>query len=128
MIQINDIKPIVEIPDFSIYVYYCIFFFVFLLITMFFFLLYKLFKKKPITQEYQYFESLKNVDFKNTKKTAYTISKFGRLLAKDERQIRLIEELDEALEKYKYKKEVASEIAVEIQAKFKIFMESLHVK
>ena len=70
---------------------------------------------------------LRNIDFKNTKKTAYDISKYGRLLAKDERQKRLILELVELLSIYKYKKETKSKISNEIETKFQIFMESIDV-
>jgi hypothetical protein len=128
MIQINDIKPIVEIPDFSIYIYYSIFLLAFILLIMLFFFLYKYFKKNPKTKEYEYYKKLQNLDFNNAKETAYSISKYGRLLASDERQKRLVEELSDALEAYKYKKEIPSEITVDIQAKFRIFMESLDVR
>lgn len=127
MIDIHDIKPIVEIPDISIYLYYCI---VFLIITfgcIVLFFIYKFFKPKKRSDEYKYYEILRNVDFKNTKKTAYDISKYGRLLAKDERQKRLILELVELLSIYKYKKETKSKMSNDIETKFQIFMESIDV-
>jgi len=44
----------------------------------------------------------------DAKAAAYRLSAIGRALADDERKLRIYEELYEALEPYKYKKEVAS--------------------
>ena len=128
MIQINDIKPIVKIPDFSIYIYYGLFFILFLFMSTLLFLLYKYFQKKPKTKEREYYEKLKSVDFTKPKETAYLISKFGRLLAIEERQTLLIEELNDALKAYKYKKDISLQITDNIKTKFHIFMESLDVR
>lgn len=127
MIDIHDIKPIVEIPDISIYFYYGLIVLLITLGSIVLFFIYKFFKPKKRSEEYKYYEILRNIDFKNTKKTAYDISKYGRLLAKDERQKRLILELVELLSIYKYKKETKSKISNEIETKFQIFMESIDV-
>jgi len=127
MIEIHDIKPIVEIPDVSIYFYYSIIVLLVTLGSIVIFFIYKFLKPKKRSEEYKYYEILRNIDFKNTKKTAYDISKYGRLLAKDERQKRLILELVELLSMYKYKKEIKSKISNEIETKFQIFMESIDV-
>ena len=128
MIQIHDIKPIVKIPDFSIYIYYGLFFLILLFCSLLIFLLYKYLKKKPKTKADEYYKILQNLDFTHSKDAAYQISKYGRLLATEERQIRLIEELDDALKEYKYKKSVSSEITENIKTKFQVFMESLDVR
>lgn len=127
MIDIHDIKPIVEIPDISIYFYYGLIVLLITLGSIVLFFIYKFFKPKKRSVEYKYYEILRNIDFKHTKKTAYDISKYGRLLAKDERQKRLILELVELLSMYKYKKEIKSKISNEIETKFQIFMESIDV-
>jgi len=127
MIEIHDIKPIVEIPDVSIYFYYSIIVLLVTLGSIVIFFIYKFLKPKKRSEEYKYYEILRNIDFKNTKKAAYDISKYGRLLAKDERQKRLILELVELLSMYKYKKEIKSKISNEIETKFQIFMESIDV-
>lgn len=128
MIEINDIKPIVKIPDLSIYIYYTLFIVAFLLLVVIIFYLYKFFKKKPKTIEQKYYEKLQHINFENSKQSAYLISKYGKLLVKEERQIRLFEELNEELEVYKYKKEITIQISEKIKTKFHIFMESLDVK
>jgi len=128
MIEINDIKPIVKIPDLSIYIYYTLFIVAFLLLVVIIFYLYKFFKKKPKTIEQKYYEKLQHINFENSKQSAYLISKYGKLLVKEERQIRLFEELNDELEVYKYKKEITIQISEKIKTKFHIFMESLDVK
>jgi len=128
MIKIHDIKPIVEIPDFSIYLYYGLVFLVFLVICLIIYGIYKFFKPKVKTQEMYWYEELQKLDFNNIKQTAYDISKYGRYLAKEERQIRLIDELTNELSSYKYKKEIPAKLTQEIKTKFTIFMDTLDVR
>ncbi|PIF04683.1 MAG: hypothetical protein CSA86_01075 [Arcobacter sp.] len=128
MIKIHDIKPIVEIPDISIYLYYAMIFLLFLLGLFVLYILYKFFRPKAKTQEKQWYEKLQNLDFTDVKQTAYDISKYGRYLAKEERSIHLFEELSNSLLDYKYKKEVPKEFNNEIKAKYSIFMDSLDVR
>ena len=128
MIKINDIKPIVQIPDFSIYIYYSFVLLVFIIICLLIYGIYKFLQPKSKSQEMQWFEKLQHIDFKNTKQTAYDISKYGRYLAKEERQIHLLDELTNDLSSYKYKKEIPSELTEEIKSKFNIFMGTLDVR
>ena len=79
------------------------------------------------TKEQDWYAQLENLDFIDIKKTAYTISKYASLLAKEERQIRLLNELNEDLSKYKYKKEVSANFSKEIKNKFTIFMDTIDV-
>lgn len=128
MIKIHDIKPIVEIPDFSVYLYYSLLFLVCVIICLIVYGIYKFFKPKPKTFEMECHEKLQSLDFTNIKQTAYDISKYGRYLAKEERQIRLIDELTDELSSYKYKKEIPSSLSHEIKTKFNIFMDTLDVR
>jgi ribosomal protein S10 len=127
MIKINDIKTIVEIPDFSIYLYYGALVICILLILLVVFFTYKFLKPKPKSKKYEYYTKLKNLDFNNIKQTAYDISKYGRLLAIEERQIRLIDELCDELAMYKYKKNISVSLSNDIKTKFHIFLESIDV-
>lgn len=54
------------------------------------------------------------------------MTKYSRLIASNDREKKLANELIESLEKYKYKKET-EEIDNEIKAKFSVFMDSLDV-
>jgi hypothetical protein len=69
---------------------------------------------------------LENIDFSNPKQSAYDITKYSRLLARNEREIRLCNDLIEDLEQYKYKKEV-KDIDKSIQAKFSNFLDVIDV-
>lgn len=128
MIKIHDIKPIVEIPDNTIYIYYALIVTGLLLSFLLLYLIYKFFKSKKITDDKIYFEKLKRIDFKELKESSYNISKYGRVLAKDERQKRLIEELHNSLEQFKYKKTIPNTIPINIKQQFETFMESLDVR
>jgi len=128
MIEIHDIKPIVEIPDMSIYIYYGLIFLIVILVLALGYFLYAFLKPKKRTLESKWYEKLQNIDLKDTKNAAYAISKYGQLLAKDEREIRLIEELNEELFPYKYKKSINEQLSPNIQNKYRIFLETLDVR
>jgi len=128
MIKINDIKPIVEIPDVSIYVFYTLIFVSLLIACFIIYFVYNFFKPKKKTDEKIYYEKLQALDFIDMKQTAYDISKYGRLLAKEERQIRLMDELHEELSYFKYQKNISSTFPKEIRSKFTIFMDTLDVR
>lgn len=124
--KLNDIKPLVEIPDNSFFIFIVLVFILILLfITIVFFIIKLLKNRKKNTRKF-YFEILKNVDFNNSKNAAYTITKYSRLLVKNEREIRLCNELVDELSIYKYKKNVPK-IDDKIKAKFENFMEMLDV-
>ena len=128
MIKIHDIKPIVEIPDVSIYIYYSLIIIFILLLCIGIYFIYKFLKPKVKSHDLIWYEKLKNVDFTKSKDAAYKISKYGRLLAKDERQLHLVNELIEELSLYKYKKMIPNKFSKETKIKFNIFMDSLDVR
>ena len=124
--KLNDIKELEKIPDNSLFIFLALVLlgFIFLLILIFF--ITKLIKNRKKNPRKIYFKILKNVDFSDSKKSAYTITKYSRLIVSNEREKKLAIELIESLEKYKYKKEVEN-IDNEVKAKFSIFMDSLDV-
>ncbi len=128
MMKIHDIKPIVEIPDNSIYLYYGLILFSILLGIVIIYLIYTFFKNKKDSQQKKYFRVLKNINFNNQKEAAYSISKYGNLIIKDERGAMLFEDLNNSLEEFKYRKEVSKTIPNNIKAQYDIFMETLNVK
>jgi hypothetical protein len=127
MIKIHDIKPIVTIPDISIYLYYLSICLSLLFILTIIFFVYKFMKPKSKSKEYEYYKNLQNIDFNHVKQSAYDISKYGKLLAKESRQIQLIDDLCDELSLYKYKKEIPRDFDKKIKTKFSLFMESIHV-
>lgn len=124
--KLNDIKPLVEIPDNSFFIFIVLVFILILLFITIVFFIIKLLKNRKKNTRKLYFEILKNVDFNNSKNAAYTITKYSRLLVKNEREIRLCNELVDELSIYKYKKNVPK-IDDKIKAKFENFMEMLDV-
>lgn len=128
MLNIHDIKPLVRIPDYSIYFYYVIITGVLLLVLFLLYLLYRFIQKRKKSSQREYYKILKNISFENPKKDAYTITIYGRLLAKEERSKKLLDELWEDLQTYKYKKVVPTNFTKDIEAKFATFMDSLDVR
>ena len=121
--QLRDIKPLLEIPDSSYYIYWGLILFVSLLVLgVLFFVLKKLWDNRKINLEKGYLEAIKQIDWTNTKKSAYEATHYARLLASDERRKELFSQLEPMLEQYKYKKEVA-EIDVDTRNKFNLYVQ-----
>lgn len=124
--KLHDIKELEKIPDNSVFLFSFLIFLALILIIIIIVYMLKLFKNRKKSDRKKYYEILQNIDFKNSKESAYTITKYSRLLARNEREKRLSDEIIEDLRKYKYKKNV-KEVDDMIKAKFSTFMESLDV-
>ncbi|NVJ54706.1 MAG: hypothetical protein HWD90_13560 [Campylobacteraceae bacterium] len=125
-IKIHDIKSLVDIPDFSIYIYILLIIIAIFLVVSFIFLIYKIFSNRKKDLRKEYFKILEEIDFDDSKKAAYTITKYSRLLADSPREIKLSEELIDELEEYKYKKNV-KELEHNIKMQLSRFMDSVDV-
>lgn len=125
-IKIHDIKQLVEIPDISFYIFIALIILVVAFISLISFLIYKYFNNKKRNLRKEYYKILKDISFDDTKQTAYTISKYSRLLATSELEIKLCKELIDELEKYKYKKNV-EKFDGNVKVRYGIFMDSLDV-
>ena len=125
-IKIHDIKSLVEIPDFSIYIYILLISVAVFLVLLVLFLIYKIIKNRKKDFRKEYFKILEEIDFQDSKQCAYTITKYTRLLAVSQREKKLAEELIDELEQYKYKKDV-KEIDEDIKILFSRFMDSVDV-
>lgn len=124
-LKINDIKTLETIPDISLYIFILLIVLALITIAIGVFLLIKFLKNKK-DDKHIYYEKLRNIDFSNSKDCAYKITKYGRLLISNDREIKLYEELINDLEKYKYKKNV-KEIDSNTKRRFDTFMDSLDV-
>jgi hypothetical protein len=121
--QLKDIKPLLEIPDNSYYIYWgVIIFVVILLLGILFFVAKKFWDNRKENLAKGYLKKLKEIEWKDTKKSAYEATHYARLLATDERREKLFEELEPLLEQYKYKKEVES-IDEETRKRFNLFVQ-----
>ncbi len=121
--QLRDIKPLLEIPDSSYYIYWGLIIFVWLLVFgIIFFILKRVWENRKINLAKGYLQALKNIDWKESKKSAYDATHYARLLATDERKKELFSQLEPMLEKYKYKKEV-DKIDEETKKQFNLYVQ-----
>jgi len=125
-IKIHDIKELVEIPDFSLYIYMLLWILAIGAIFIFIILIYRYFYNKNRCKRKEYFKILKELDLNNAKNSAYEITKYARLLAQTQREKKLSEELIEELERFKYKKNVDT-LDDDIKIIFGRFMDSVDV-
>lgn len=125
-IKIHDIKDLTQIPDISFYLFILIIILGTLIAIIFIFILFKFFNNRKKNKRKEYYKILKDLDLKNSKKSAYIISKNIRLLAQNDREKRLAKELIEELEKYKYRKEV-NELDDNVKIIFARFMDNIDV-
>jgi len=105
-LKIHDIKPLIEVNDYSLYLFISL---IIIGLTVFSYLLYFLYQKftnKKQNRQKFHIQELKTMDYTQSKTAAYNISKHISCLLKDELQTKLANEVLEDLEQYKYKKEV----------------------
>ena len=120
--QLRDIKPLLEIPDNSFYIYWgLIGFFTLLVAAALFFAVKKLWESRKENLAKKYLAELKKIDWNDSKASAYRATKYARLLAVDERRRELFSQLEPMLEKYKYKKTV-EDIDQETRNQFNLFV------
>ena len=121
--QLRDIKPLLEIPDNSYYIYWGLITFAILLcVLLLFFVAKKLWENRKVNLAKGYLEALKKIDWNDTKKSAYQATHYARLLATDERRKELFSQLEPMLEKYKYKKEVDT-VDQDTKNKFNLYVQ-----
>lgn len=125
-LKIHDIKDLIQIPDISFYVFIALCLIIVLILLVLIFITYKYFKNKKKNKRKEYYKILKELDLKESKKSAYDISKYTRLLVSNEVEEKLFNELNEELEKFKYKKEVEP-INDEVKILFGRFMDITNV-
>jgi len=115
----NGIELIVKVESNSFYYFLGLIFFSILI----FFLLFKLVKwlwNNRKTKKTEILNILQNLDWNNSKDTAYKITKFGNQIS-NERSQKLLDDLIIELEKYKYRKH-SDDISEDVKAKFQIFL------
>jgi len=107
-IQIHDIKPLIEIEEYSLYYLLGLSALVILLACGVAYLAYKWYKKRKafnIRKEHK--KLLSALNFKDTKKSAYAITFYGATFKDDSpRHVEMFQNLTQRLEDYKYKKSV----------------------
>ena len=77
--KLHDIKELEKIPDNSVFLFSFLIFLALILIIIIIVYMFKLFKNRKKSDRRKYYEILQNIDFKNSKESAYTITKYSRL-------------------------------------------------
>ena len=109
-IPLHDIKPIVEIEEYSLYYFLGISFFVFVLVLSVAYLIYKWLKKRnSFNIRKEHLKLLNSLNLNNAKESAYAVTFYGATFKDDsQRHKEMYENLLRRLDTYKYKKEVNS--------------------
>ena len=108
-LKLHDIKPLVEIQDYSFYYFLILSFLAVALLGGVFYLLLRYFKhRKKENKRKKYLQLLHGVDlYSDPKKAAYLLTKYGAMFKNDdERHKEMYENMVSKLQDYKYKKEV----------------------
>jgi len=107
-IPLHDIKPLLEVQDYSFYYFLVLMGVVTIVILGSIYLLYKHFReKRKFNLRKEHFKLLQDIDLNETKSAAYRLTEYGATFANDsERHQKTYHDMVEKLEKYKYKKSV----------------------
>ncbi len=101
---LKDIKNIVQIPDFSFYIFLSLIVVGVIVVIILSIYIFKFIKKRKQSKRKIYIQKLKNIDLNDSKKAAYMITKYARVLANTKESEKILEELLKELDKYKYVK------------------------
>ncbi len=102
-----DIKPYLEIEDYSFYWLSAIVLFgVVLFALLLWIAISRFLEHRRSNRDKFYLEKIKTVDWSDAKQAAYEVTYLGRLITKDQRSSEIYDQLLPSLEQYKYKKEI----------------------
>jgi len=122
-LPLRDIKPLLPIPDLSFYMLLGVGVAAVTAVAallVFGTKLWRMFRNQD--PRFAWLERLERMDMNRPKETAYTMSRYGRLLAKEKRQKEIMAELEARLERYKYRQEVPP-LDEETKRYIKLFIE-----
>lgn len=102
-IPLHDIKPLVDVPDYSIYLFIGLVILALAFAAGAALFLLKKFRNRSQSERRKLYAQLASVDFSDPKKAAYAISEIGyRFVEDNERTAKAYHNLFERLEPYKY--------------------------
>jgi cytochrome c biogenesis protein ResB len=104
MQELRDIRALEPIHDISFYLFIALILFVVLIIGSLIYLLYrkKRKRKKEELLREEVLKRLHEIDLDDSKKAAYEMSRYGRFLAQDDRSKKILSQLEERLQAYKF--------------------------
>ncbi len=127
-IPLHDIKPLVEVPDNSLYILIASIVVLLGLAIALIVLVRYLLNRKKENSRIKYFEMLESVDLSNAKKAAYDISHYGYFFRDDSpRHLEAYQNLVSRLSQYKYRKDVDKTIDNETKGYYDIFVGMIDV-
>ncbi len=109
-IPLHDIKPIIEVQEYSMYYLIAIVIVAIFLVLGVSYLVYKwLQSRNRFNIRSEHLRLISELDLNDTKKTAYLLSSYGLTFKDDSpRHSEMYRNLTDRLDEYKYKKEVAA--------------------
>jgi len=127
-IQLHDIKPILEIQEYSIYYFGgMVFLALILLFVVGYFLYMWIQQRNGFNQRKENLKLINELDFTNTKESSYAITALGFIFKDDSpRHSEMYANLSARLVEYKYKKEV-EEFDDEVKAYIELYKGMLDV-
>jgi len=127
-IPIHDIKPLLEIQEYSLYYFIALIFFSVVVLAVIIYFVVKYFKeRKKFNIRKEHFAKLDAIDFTSAKTDAYNITFYGATFKGDgPRQSEMFQNLIERLDMYKYKKSVA-DFDDEIKAYINLYKDMIDV-
>ncbi|MEA3227812.1 MAG: hypothetical protein U9P38_01945 [Campylobacterota bacterium] len=107
-IPLHDIKPLLEVPEYSLYYLVALTLVTVSLLIGIAYLLFRWFQKKDnFNIRKEHFKFINSTNIKETKKTAYLITLYGATFKDDSpRHLEMYKNLTDRLQEYKYKKDV----------------------
>lgn len=125
-LNLYDIKPLVAVPDLSLYAFLALITMAILVLGLIAYLIYFFLIHKKNSERQHYYTRLKNIDLNDSKKSAYVITQCGWKLIQTDREKKFFLLLLKELEAYKYKKEVPPFSKTTLM-KLETFMDELDV-
>jgi len=109
-IPIHDIKPLLEIQEYSLYYFLALLTFGLIVFAVIIYFAVKYIKNRnAFNIRKEHLKLLENIDLSDTKRSAYDITLYGATFKDDSpRQSEMFANLTERLEEYKYKKDVSA--------------------
>lgn len=127
-IPLHDIKPIVEVEEYSLYFFLGAVFVAVVFVCLIVYFIYRWMKKRnTFNIRKEHFRLLSSLDLSNAKESAYAITILGATFKDDSpRHHEMYENLTNRLEEYKYKKEVG-EFEREVLGYIELYKEMIDV-
>ncbi|MCF6309155.1 MAG: hypothetical protein L3J19_01565 [Sulfurimonas sp.] len=127
-IPLHDIKPIVDVQEYSLYYFLGVSIFVLLLTCAIAYIVYLWFKRRnAFNIRKEHFKLLNSLDLTDTKQSAYAITIFGATFKDDSpRHQEMFANIINRLDMYKYKKEV-KEFDSEVVGYIKLYEDMIDV-